>query len=109
MLLAALDVEVAAYVERHRGYRDERGHALVVRNGRARARKVTVGAGTLEVAAPRVADRREGERFTSRILPPYMRRSPKVEETLPVLYLRGLSTGDFQPALKGCWETRRRA
>lgn len=101
MLLAALDVEVAVYLERYRGFRDERGHALVVRNGRARPRKVTVGAGTLEVAAPRVDDRREGGRFTSRILPPYMRRSPKVEETLPVLYLRGLSTGDFRPALKG--------
>jgi transposase-like protein len=101
MLLAALDMEVASYIERHHDFRDEQGHALVVRNGRARPRKVTVGAGTLEVAAPRVDDRREGERFTSRILPPYMRRSPKVEETLPVLYLRGLSTGDFQPALKG--------
>ncbi len=101
MLLAALDVEVANYIERYRDFRDERGHALVVRNGRARPRKVTVGAGTLEVAAPRVDDRRQDERFTSRILPPYMRRSPKVEETLPVLYLRGLSTGDFQPALKG--------
>ena len=101
MLLAALDEEVAAYVERHGDFRDERGHALVVRNGRARARKVTVGAGTIEVAAPRVNDRRAGERFTSRILPPYMRRSPKVEEALPVLYLRGLSTGDFRPALEG--------
>jgi transposase-like protein len=101
MLLAALEVEVASYIERHRGERDERGHALVVRNGRARPRKVTVGAGTMEVAAPRVDDRRAGERFTSRILPPYMRRSPRVEETLPVLYLRGLSTGDFGPALKG--------
>ncbi len=101
MLLVALDVEVATYLERYQDVRDERGHALVVRNGRARPRKVTVGAGTLEVAAPRVDDRREGERFTSRILPPYMRRSPKVEETLPVLYLRGLSTGDFRPALKG--------
>ena len=101
MLQAALEVEVATYVEQRRDIRDERGHAVVVRNGRARPRKVTVGAGTLEVAAPRVDDRREDERFTSRILPPYMRRSPKVEETLPVLYLRGLSTGDFQPALKG--------
>lgn len=101
MLLAALDAEVASYIERHREFRDERGHAQVVRNGRGRPRKVTVGAGTLEVAAPRVDDRREGERFTSRILPPYMRRSPKVEEALPVLYLRGLSTGDFRPALKG--------
>ena len=101
MLLAALEAEVASYIERHCDFRDEQGHALVVRNGRARSRKVTVGAGTLEVAAPRVDDRRESARFVSRILPPYMRRSPKVEETLPLLYLRGLSTGDFLPALKG--------
>jgi transposase-like protein len=54
----------------------------------------------MEIEAPRVNDRREGKRFTSRILPPYMRRSPKVTEVLPILYLRGLSTGDFAPALK---------
>ena len=85
MIAAALDEEVEAYLGRHRGERDERGHALVVRNGRARGRKVTVGSGTIELRAPRVHDRREGERFTSKILPPYMRRSPKVTEVLPVL------------------------
>src|SRR5204863_5348918 len=76
----------------------------VVRNGKGRTRKVTVGSGTIPVSAPRVNDRRtdqdgERRRFTSRILPPYMRRSPKVAEVLPVLYLRGLSTGDFREAL----------
>lgn len=100
MLMAALDVEVTEYVTRHRGERDERGHARVVRNGRAQPRKVTVGSGTMEVRAPRVDDRREGQKFTSRILPPYMRRSPKVSEVLPILYLRGLSTGDFRPGLE---------
>jgi putative transposase len=99
MLIAALQAEVADYIARHEGERDGRGHAQVVRNGRAQARKVTMGAGTVEVRAPRVHDRREGEKFTSRILPPYMRRSPKVAEVLPILYLRGLSTGDFQEAL----------
>ena len=101
MLVAALEEEVEAYVSCHQGLRDERGHALVVRNGHARPRKVTVGAGTLEVKAPRVNDRRPEKRFSSKILPPYMRRSPKVAEALPILYLRGLSTGDFQEALKG--------
>lgn len=105
MLITALEEEVAAYIERHKDEIDEEGHRLVVRNGKAKARHVTCGAGTLEVRAPRVNDKRvdesgERQRFTSQILPPYMRRSPKVAEVLPVLYLRGLSTGDFQPALQ---------
>jgi transposase-like protein len=99
MLREALEAEVADYIGRHRGLRDERGHALVVRNGRARARRVTMGAGTVQVRAPRVHDRRRDQRFTSAILPPWLRRSPKVAEVLPVLYLRGLSTGDFRPAM----------
>jgi putative transposase len=104
MLVTALETEVASYVEAHQDARDERGHALVVRNGKARARKVTLGSGTVEIRSPRVNDRRRGpdgerQRFTSQILPPYMRRSPKVAEVLPVLYLRGLSTGDFREAL----------
>ncbi len=100
MLMAALEAEVAHYVERHRSERDEVGHALVVRNGRAAERKVATGAGVLEIRAPRVHDRRSGQHFTSAVLPPYMRRSPRLEEALPVLYLRGLSTGDFGPALE---------
>lgn len=104
MLKAALEAEVSAYVAAHRAERDAQGHALVVRNGQARARTVTVGSGTIAVQAPRVDDRRvdeagERRRFRSRILPPYMRRSPKVAEVLPILYLRGLSTGDFREAL----------
>ena len=99
MLMKALEAEVSEYVERHRAARGEDGRALVVRNGHARARQVTTGAGTVEVQAPRVDDQRSGHRFTSSILPPYMRRSPKVDEVLPVLYLRGLSTGDFKEAL----------
>ena len=105
MLVAALEAEVADYVARFGEARDERGHAEVVRNGHGRPRKVTLGAGTLEVRAPRVDDRRvvDGEKqtFRRRILPPYVRRSPKVAEVLPLLYLHGLSTGDFQPALAG--------
>ena len=59
------------------------------------------GAGMVNVRAPRVDDRRDDEKFNSMLLPAYMRRSPKVTEVLPVLYLRGLSTGDFGPALEG--------
>ncbi len=99
MLIAALEAEVAEYIERHAEERDEDGYRLVVRNGLARARQVTMGCGTVEIAAPRVHDRRAESRFTSQILPPYMRKSPAVAEVLPILYLRGLSTGDFQEAL----------
>jgi transposase-like protein len=103
MIAAALDLEVEQYLARRQDARDEEGHALVVRNGRARPRRVTVGAGTVTVEAPRVNDKRvvDGERqkFSSTILPPYMRRSPRVSEVLPLLYLCGLSTGDFREAL----------
>jgi transposase-like protein len=106
MIAAALEAEVGDYVGRFAGEVDGDGRRLVVRNGRARERKLTVGAGTVELRAPRVNDKRvdsatgEREKFGSRILPAYARRSPKVTEVLRVLYLHGLSTGDFEPALK---------
>ena len=99
MLTAGLEAEVADYIARHRELVDEAGHRLVVRNGKAAERSLMTGAGSLPVRAPRVNDRREGHRFSSYILPKYARRSPKVGDVLPVLYLRGLSTGDFAPAL----------
>jgi putative transposase len=105
MIAAALRAEADEYVGRFAQELDEDGHRLVVRNGRARERKVTVGSGTVPVRAPRVNDKRMDEetgervRFSSKILPAYARRSPKVTEVLPILYLRGLSTGDFRPAL----------
>ena len=105
MLAEALEAEVQAYIEAARDERDQRGHALVVRNGYAREREILLGAGAVEVCAPRVNDKRMDEdgkrkRFNSVILPPYMRRSPKVCEVLPLLYLHGLSSGDFLPALR---------
>jgi putative transposase len=107
MIAAALRAEADEYVERFSDELDEDGHRLVVRNGRAQERRVTVGSGTIPVRAPRVNDKRveddsgERQRFSSRILPAYARRSPKVGEVIPILYLRGLSTGDFRPALEG--------
>jgi transposase-like protein len=106
MLAAALEAEVDAYLAAHLAERDEHGRRLVVRNGHARQRQVTTVAGAVAVRAPRVDDRRTdlvtGERigFRSVILPPWCRKSPKVAEVLPLLYLHGLSTGDFVPALE---------
>jgi putative transposase len=106
MLAAALEAEVDDYLAAYAAERDERGRRLVVRNGHARERQVTTAAGAVAVRAPRVDDRRvdpvTGERlgFRSVILPPWCRKSPKVAEVLPLLYLHGLSTGDFVPALE---------
>ena len=106
MLAAALEEEVAAYIAAHVCERDEQGRRLVVRNGHARPRLVTTAAGAVEVRAPRVEDRRvdeatgERKRFRSAILPPWCRKSPKVTEVLPLLYLHGLSSKDFVPALE---------
>jgi len=106
MIATALRAEADEYVERFADERGDDGKRLVVRNGRARERSVTVGSGTVAIQAPRVNDRRvdeetgERQKFSSKILPAYARRSPKVNDVLPVLYLRGLSTGDFRPALE---------
>jgi transposase-like protein len=106
MLAAALEAEVDAYIEAHAGERDERGRRLVVRNGRAEPRTITTGAGPIEIEAPRVNDKRVDEetgervRFCSSIVPPWCRKSPKVAEVLPLMYLHGLSSGDFVPALE---------
>ena len=111
MLAEALEAEVQDYLEAARGQRDEQGRALVVRNGHAKQREVMCGAGAVEVKTPRVNDKRVDEdgnrhRFKSVILPPYMRRSPKVTEVLPLLYLHGLSSGDFVPALEEFFGTQ---
>lgn len=99
MIALALRFEVADYLAKHAHRRDANGQRLVVRNGLARPRTVIVGATPVTVQAPRVDDRRPGAKFRSQILPPYVRRSQRLEDALPILYLRGLSTGDFAPAL----------
>src|SRR5947207_1580283 len=105
MLAVALEAEVEAYVAAHAELVDEHGHRLVVRNGHAPARSITTGVGQVEVVRPRVDDRRTdpatGERvqFSSVVLPRWCRRSPKVAEVLPLLYLHGLSSLDFVAAL----------
>jgi putative transposase len=106
MLAAALQAEVAAYIEQFTDEVDERGHRLVVRNGHHEPREVTTAAGAVPVRAPRVNDKRIDEvtgqrmRFSSAILPAWARKSPRVAEVLPLLYLHGLSSSDFAPALE---------
>jgi len=105
MLAVALLAEVDAYCAQFADERDENGHRLVVRNGYHAARDVLTSAGSVPVTAPRVNDKRvdpdtgERQRFSSAILPPWVRKTPKIDEVLPLLYLHGLSSGDFVPAL----------
>ena len=104
MLAKAIDAEVETYVAEHAHERDGEGHRLVVRNGSAPRRELQTGLGAISVQQPRVNDKRVDEngqrmRFTSKILPPYLRRTKSIEELIPFLYLRGISTGDFSEAL----------
>ncbi len=98
MLAAALEAEVAASIAAHADQLYERSRRLVVRNGHAQPRQVLTSAGAVEVVAPRVNDKRTDEergqrrRFASAILPPWCRKSPKITEVLPLLYLHGLSS-----------------
>ena len=107
MLAAALEAEVAAYIDAYAGERDEHGRRLVVRNGHAVPRRVLTSSGAVQVRAPRVNDKRvdevtgERRKFASVILPAWCRKSPKITEVLPLLYLHGLSSKDFVPALEG--------
>ncbi|MEU8710737.1 IS256 family transposase [Streptomyces sp. NPDC048663] len=106
MPAAALEAEVNAYIAKLADQRDENGRRLAVRNGYHQPRKFTTAAGVIEVKAPRVNDKRvdeatgERKRFSSAILPPWCRKSPKISEVPPLLYLHGLSSGDFVPALE---------
>jgi transposase-like protein len=100
MLQQAIDNEVSEYVRAHAGALGEDGRRLVVRNGYLPERDLVTGIGPVAVRQPRIRDGRPGERFTSKILPPFMRRIPSVDALIPVLYLKGISTGDFSEALE---------
>jgi transposase-like protein len=104
MLAKAIEAEVADYIERHVALRGQDGHRLVVRNGHLPEREIQTGVGPVKVRQPRVNDKRiddEGRRiqFTSAILPKYLRKTRSIEELIPWLYLKGISTGDFNEAL----------
>lgn len=104
MLQAALESEVEQFLEQHSSRVDGQGRRQVVRNGHLPRREVVTGAGPLEIVQPRVRDKSpdvtERVRFSSSILPPYLRKSKSIEELIPWLYLKGISTGDFSEALQ---------
>ena len=104
MLVTALEAEIADYIALYAEERDSKGKRLVVRNGHCPEREIQTPLGAMPIARPRVNDRRVDEdgvrmRFTSKILPPYLRKTKTLEELIPWLYLRGISTGDFSEAL----------
>lgn len=102
MLAAALEAEVETFLQQYQHLVSEQGHRAVVRNGYLPEREIQTGIGTMEVKVPRVKDKRKGGekvRFNSQILPPYLRRTKSLDELIPWLYLKGVSTGDFSDAL----------
>jgi putative transposase len=99
MLAAAIEAEVNDFLERFRAEKTADGRQRLVRNGHLPERAIQTGIGPVEVSVPRVRDRAKQVRFTSAILPPYLKRTRTLEELLPWLYLKGISTGDFQEAL----------
>lgn len=103
LLIEAVEAEVAEWIEGRSHHVDGQGHRQVVRNGHAQPRTIVTGVGPLKVTMPRVHDRRdedERERFVSKILPPYLRKAKSIDELIPWLYLKGVSTGDFGEALQ---------
>ena len=98
LLAQAIEAEVADWIDRHQGCRDAAGRRQVVRNGHLPQRTITTGVGPVPVQQPRVHDRRlaeQREKFSSAILPPYLRKTKSIEELIPWLYLKGVSTGDL--------------
>jgi len=102
LLAQAVEAEVTEWIDSHADLKNADGHRQVVRNGHLPKRTITTGIGPIEVEQPRVLDRRtesEAEPFSSKILPPYLRKTKSLEELIPWLYLKGVSTGDFSEAL----------
>jgi putative transposase len=103
LLAEAIEAEVAAWIDARAHLKDASGRQQVVRNGHLPERTIQTGVGEIEVQQPRVRDRRpagQREPFTPAVLPPYLRRTKSLEELIPWLYLKGISTGDFAEALK---------
>lgn len=103
MLQLALENEVGEFIQRYSNLTDDNGKKVVIKNGYMPAREIVTGMGPLEIKQPRIDDRNlkgySGERFTSNILPRYLRCMPSIDNLIPVLYLKGISTSDFPTAL----------
>lgn len=102
LIQQAVEAELSALLEAHSGEMISDGRTRLVRHGHLPEREVMTGIGSVPVKVPRVRDRGDGAekiRFTSTILPPYLRKAKSIEELLPWLYLKGISTGDFQETL----------
>ena len=99
MLMHALKAEIDEYIKKHSSSKDNDGKNIVVKNGYAKERTLLTGIGKMKVKAPRVHDRRKGKRFTSVILPAYLRKTKSLDELIPFLYLKGISTGNMQDSL----------
>jgi len=107
MIAQAVEAEIATFLQQYQGLKDEQGRQAVVRNGYLPERTITTGVGAVEVKVPKVRDRSSsGIKFNSTLLPPYLKRSRSVEEVLPWLYLKGISTGDFAEALSALLGTQ---
>ena len=100
LIANAVEAELLELLGQYADSKDEQGRQVIVRNGYLPAREIQTGIGSVKVQVPKVRDRSgSGVRFHSSLLPPYLRRTKSMEELLPWLYLKGLSTGDFQEAL----------
>jgi len=100
MLQAALENEIAEHLESFQNLKDDKGHRLVIRNGYLPERNIQSGLGLIPIKQPRVRSKEQNNKFTSAILPKYMRKTPSLEALIPALYLKGISTGSFQEALE---------
>ena len=109
VLQAAIEHEVGAYIDMFKEFKDETGKRMVVRHGFLPERDLLTGIGPLSVKQPRVRDKREGKSFTSAILPRYMRRVPSLDNLIPILYLKGISTATSPKPLRPSSERTRKA
>jgi transposase-like protein len=106
LLAEALELEIAGFLSQYADLKDDQGRMRIIRNGYLPERKIQTGIGPVPAKAPRIRDRKPEDesgriRFSSSILPPYLRKTKSMEELIPWLYLKGISTGDFSEALVG--------